>query len=60
LPFPGNTTPAIYEVNGRQFVVIATEGSSLMIAKGWAAKRERRGRREPSRQVTVFQAFPGR
>jgi quinoprotein glucose dehydrogenase len=26
LPFPGNATPATYEVNGRQFVVIAAGG----------------------------------
>jgi len=29
LPFAGNATPAIYEVNGRQFVVIAAGGSSM-------------------------------
>jgi quinoprotein glucose dehydrogenase len=27
LPFPGNATPATYEVNGRQFVVIAAGGN---------------------------------
>jgi quinoprotein glucose dehydrogenase len=26
LPFAGNATPATYEVNGRQFVVIAAGG----------------------------------
>jgi quinoprotein glucose dehydrogenase len=29
LPFAANATPATYEVNGRQFVVIATGGSSM-------------------------------
>jgi glucose dehydrogenase len=29
LPFAGNATPATYEVNGRQFVVIAAGGSSM-------------------------------
>ena len=29
LPFAGNATPATYEVNGRQFVVIAAGGSGM-------------------------------
>lgn len=29
LPFPGNATPATYEVNGRQFVVIAAGGGKV-------------------------------
>jgi len=29
LPFAGNATPATYEVNGRQYVVIAAGGSSM-------------------------------
>ena len=29
LPFAGNATPATYEVNGRQYVVIAVGGSSM-------------------------------
>ena len=29
LPFPGNATPASYEVNGRQFVVIAAGGGKV-------------------------------
>jgi quinoprotein glucose dehydrogenase len=29
LPFAGNATPATYEVNGRQFVVIAAGGTSM-------------------------------
>jgi glucose dehydrogenase len=29
LPFPGNATPATYEVHGRQYVVIAAGGSSM-------------------------------
>ncbi len=27
LPFPGNATPATYEINGRQYIVIATSGA---------------------------------
>lgn len=34
LPFAGNATPASYEIDGKQYVVIASGGSSLMIAKG--------------------------
>ena len=30
LPFPGNATPAIYEVDGRQFVVIAASGGGVL------------------------------
>jgi len=30
LPFPGNATPATYEVGGRQFIVIATSGSGIL------------------------------
>lgn len=30
LPFPGNATPATYEVNGRQYVVIASGGGKLL------------------------------
>ncbi len=33
LPFAGNATPAVYEVNGREYVVIAS-GGSWMNAKG--------------------------
>jgi len=29
LPYAGNATPAIYEVNGRQFIVIATSGAGI-------------------------------
>jgi glucose dehydrogenase len=29
LPFPGNATPSVYAVNGREFVVIAAGGGSL-------------------------------
>lgn len=29
LPFAGNATPAVYEINGREFIVIAAGGSSL-------------------------------
>jgi len=34
LPFAGNATPATYEIKGKQYVVIAAGGSSLMVAKG--------------------------
>ena len=34
LPFPGNATPATYAIDGRQYVVIAAGGTSLMVAKG--------------------------
>jgi quinoprotein glucose dehydrogenase len=30
LPFPGNATPATYEVDGRQFVVIAASGGGIL------------------------------
>ncbi|PWT97559.1 MAG: pyrrolo-quinoline quinone [Terriglobia bacterium] len=30
LPFPGNATPATYEVDGRQFIVIATSGNGIL------------------------------
>ena len=30
LPFPGNATPAIYEVNGRQYIVIAASGAGVL------------------------------
>ncbi|MGH9616539.1 MAG: pyrroloquinoline quinone-dependent dehydrogenase [Acidobacteriaceae bacterium] len=30
LPFPGNATPATYQVNGRQYVVIASGGGDLV------------------------------
>ncbi|HEX8880228.1 MAG TPA: hypothetical protein VF749_09380, partial [Candidatus Acidoferrum sp.] len=30
LPFPGNATPASYEVDGRQFVVIAAGGGKAL------------------------------
>jgi len=30
LPFPGNATPATYEVDGRQFIVIATSGGGIL------------------------------
>jgi len=29
LPFAANATPATYEVNGRQYVIIATGGSTM-------------------------------
>jgi quinoprotein glucose dehydrogenase len=29
LPFAGNATPAVYEANGREFIVIAAGGSSM-------------------------------
>jgi quinoprotein glucose dehydrogenase len=34
LPFPGNATPATYEVGGRQFVVIAAGGGKSPAASG--------------------------
>mgnify|MGYP003330811890 CR=1 FL=1 len=34
LPFPGYATPAIYEVNGKQFVVIACGGGKLGTPSG--------------------------
>ena len=30
LPFPGNATPATYEVDGRQFIVIAASGNGIL------------------------------
>src|SRR6202030_2687721 len=30
LPFPGNATPATYEIDGRQFVVIAASGGGVL------------------------------
>jgi quinoprotein glucose dehydrogenase len=30
LPFPGNATPATYEIDGRQFIVIAASGSGVL------------------------------
>ena len=30
LPFPGNATPAVYEVNGRQYIVIAASGAGVL------------------------------
>lgn len=33
LPFAGNATPATYEVDGQQYVVIAAGGDRLMVAK---------------------------
>ena len=33
LPFSGNATPAIYEVQGRQFVVIAAGGGKDLKSK---------------------------
>jgi quinoprotein glucose dehydrogenase len=34
LPFSGNATPATYEINGRQFVVIAASGGKSRGQKG--------------------------
>jgi quinoprotein glucose dehydrogenase len=33
LPFPGNATPATYEIKGRQYVVIAAGGGKAMVMK---------------------------
>src|SRR6201999_4081507 len=30
LPFPGNATPAIYEIDGREYIVIATSGGGIL------------------------------
>jgi quinoprotein glucose dehydrogenase len=30
LPFPGNATPATYEIDGRQFIVIAASGGGVL------------------------------
>lgn len=34
LPFPGNATPAIYEIDGRQYVVIVAGGNSASKLSG--------------------------